>query len=134
MSDTIPAPAPLVTPETAPFWEATAQGKLLLKRCSDCGTYNWYPRTICPECSSLNTEWTEASGRGEVYSFTYNTRGDGPYKEGGYVLAYVQLDEGPRVMTNIVDCDPDDINIGSRVEVVFHDTGEGNALYRFKLA
>jgi uncharacterized protein len=133
MSTPIPAPAPQVTPETAPFWEATAQGKLLLRHCNDCGSYNWYPRTICPECSSLNTSWVESSGQGEVYSYTLNTRGDGPYKDSEYVLAYVQLDEGPRIMTNIVDSDPADIAVGSRVSVVFHDTGEGNALYRFTL-
>ena len=134
MSNEIPTPAPVVTPETAPFWEATAQGKLLLRQCKDCGSVNWYPRTICPECSSLNTEWIESSGRGEVYSFTNNTRGDGPYAGANYVLAYVQLEEGPRIMTNIVDCDPADISVGSKVSVVFHDTGEGNALYRFRLA
>jgi hypothetical protein len=71
-----------------------------------------------------------------VYSYTVNRRGvaDLPaYRDAGvYVLAYVELEEGPRVMTNIVDCDPDSVRIGQRVEAVFHDTGEGNALLRFK--
>jgi uncharacterized OB-fold protein len=80
--------------------------------------------------------WVEASGRGSVYSFTINRRGQADlpaYRQvGPYVLAYVELDEGPRVMTNIVDCDPDSVRIGQRVEVVFHDTGQGSALVRFR--
>jgi uncharacterized OB-fold protein len=88
---------------------------------------------LCPACGSLDTEWIEASGRGTVYSFTVVRRGAGAYRDAGpYVLAYVELAEGPRVMTNIVDCDPELINIGDRVEVVFHDTGQGAALPRFR--
>jgi uncharacterized OB-fold protein len=127
-----------VLPEVKPFWDATAEGRLVLPRCQDCQTLIWYPRPFCPACGSLKIEWTEASGRGTVYSFTVNRRGtaDLPqYRQvGTYVLAYVELDEGPRVMTNIVDCDPDSVAIGQRVEVVFHDTGEGTALPRFRPA
>jgi uncharacterized protein len=131
----LPAPAPAVNPETMDFWAGTAEGRLLLKRCQDCGSVIWYPRAICPECSSLDTEWFEASGRGRVYSYTVNYRGEGAYQDcGPFVLAYVELDEGPRVMTNIVGTDDADLAVGLPVEVVFHDTAEGSALPRFRPA
>ena len=134
----LPAPAPLVLPEVRPFWEATAAGRLLLPRCAECQAVIWYPRPFCPACASTHVEWIEASGRGTVYSFTVNRRGQADladYKDAGvYVLAYVELAEGPRMMTNIVDCDPDTVSIGQAVEVVFHDTGEGTALPRFRPA
>jgi uncharacterized protein len=129
----LPAPAPAVNPETKEFWDATARGRLLLKRCRDCGGVIWYPRAICPECASLRTEWFEASGHGRIYSYTINYRGDGAYKDAApFVLAYVELDEGPRVMTNIVGAGATELAVGLPVEVVFHDTGEGSALPRFR--
>jgi uncharacterized protein len=129
----LPAPAPAVTPETQEFWTATAAGRLLLKRCLDCGSVIWYPRAICPECSSLRTEWFTASGRGRVYSYTVNHRGEGAYQDSApYVLAYVELDEGPRMMTNIVAAEAAELAVGLPVQVVFHDTGGGSALPRFR--
>jgi uncharacterized OB-fold protein len=134
-SSSLPAPAPAVNPETKEFWAATAQGRLLLKRCLDCDSAIWYPRAICPECASPRTEWFEASGRGRIYSYTVNHRGDGAYKDAApYVLAYVELDEGPRMMTNIVAADGAGLAIDRPVEVVFDDTGDGSALPRFRLA
>jgi len=129
----LPAPAPAVNPETKEFWAATAQGQLLVRRCQDCAGLIWYPRAICPECASLRTEWLQVSGRGHVYSYTVNNRGEGAYHGlPPFVLAYVELDEGPRIMTNIVDTDGHDLAVGLPVEVVFHDTGEGAALPRFR--
>jgi uncharacterized protein len=132
----LPTPSPTVEPETQRFWDATAQGTLLLPRCLSCSTFIWYPRAFCPACGSQSVEWVEASGRGTIYSYTINRRGYGDHPEyrgqGTFVLAYVELDEGPRVMTNIVDCDPDSVAIGQLVEVVFHDTGQGAALPRFR--
>ena len=134
MSD-LPVMAPVVSVETQDYWAATAEGRLLLKRCDACGHVIWYPRGICPDCHSTDTSWFEASGNGVVYSFTVNRKGDGPWKEAApYVLAYVELDEGPRVMTNIVDCDVDTVAIGQRVTAVWDDTGQGNALLRFRPA
>jgi uncharacterized OB-fold protein len=128
----LPTPPPFVESDTEEFWTATAAGKLLLKRCNNDGTVIWYPRSLCPVCHSTDTSWFEASGQGAVYSFTVSHRGEGPYREAApYVLAYVELDEGPRLMTNIVDCEPGAVSIGQRVRVVFDDTGEGNALIRF---
>jgi len=129
----LPVPPPAVNPETKPFWEATAQGRLLLKRCLDCGAVIWYPRVICPDCASLRTEWFEATGRGRIYSYTVNHRGEGAYTGlPPFVLAYVELDEGPRLMTNIVGADNAELAVGLPVEVVFHDTGDGAALPRFQ--
>lgn len=131
----LPARAPAVNPETKPFWDATAEGKLLLSQCDDCQALIWYPRAVCPECSSLRTSWRQVSGRGQIYSYTVNNRGEGPYAGAGpYVLAYVELDEGPRMMTNIVETGDRELAVGLPVEVVFHDTGEGTALPRFRPA
>jgi uncharacterized protein len=133
MSGSLPIPVPEVTSETAAFWAATAEGTLLLPRCDHCDTVIWYPREFCPACGSLEVAWIPASGRGSVYSFTIIRRGAPPYDQSApYVVAYVELAEGPRVLTNIVECDVDEVEIGMPVEVVFHDTGEGSALYRFR--
>lgn len=135
MSADLPARAPEVTAETEPFWRATAEGRLVLQRCDACRTFIWYPRGFCPDCGGTSTSWEQASGRGTVYSFTVTRRGQGQWRDAGpYVLAYVELAEGPRLMTNIVDCDVEDVHVGQRVAVVFHDTGEGTALPRFRPA
>ena len=134
----LPAPAPIVVPATKPYWDATAEGRLVLSRCAACQTLIWYPRAFCPACGSTTVNWVEASGRGTIYSFTINRMGRADLPEyrgaGPIVLAYVELEEGPRIMTNIVECDPESIRIGQAVEVVFHDTGQGSALPRFRPA
>ena len=136
MSDArLPTPPPVVTSETEEFWAATTRGVLLLKRCDACDAVIWYPKGFCPVCSSFATSWFPASGRGTVYSFTVVRRGLGPWQQAApYVIAYVELDEGPRVMTNIVGCDVGSVQIGMPVEVSFDDTGDGSALYRFRPA
>lgn len=132
MSD-LPTVAPPVNDETRPFWEATGHRRLVLPRCDDCGTFIWYPRAVCPACHSTATTWVECSGRGRVYSFTTTRRTAGRWGEvTPYVLAYVELDEGPRIMTNVVECDPAEVRIDLPVEVRFDDTGEGTALPRFR--
>jgi uncharacterized OB-fold protein len=132
----LPSPAPYQSPDNREFWAATAEDRFLLRRCDDCQCFIWYPRPFCPACGSLRTSWVEASGRGTVYTFTVVHRSVIPgYREAvPYVVAYVELAEGPRVMTNIVDADPADVSIGMPVSVVFADTGGSSALYRFKPA
>ncbi len=136
MSAPLPTPAPRRTPENEEFWAATAQNKLLLRRCDECGNPIWYPRTFCPDCGTFDTSWSEASGQGTVYAFTIVHRSnlEGYRQATPYVVAYVELEEGPRIMTNIVGCEPDAVRVGLPVRVVFHDTGEGSALYRFEPA
>lgn len=132
-AQSLPAPAPPVNPETKPFWDATSEARLLVRQCEDCQSLIWYPRAMCPECSSARTSWLQVSGRGHIYSYTVNHRGEGPYQgREPYVLAYVELDEGPRMMTNIVQADGRELAVGMPVDVVFHDTGEGSALPRFR--
>jgi uncharacterized OB-fold protein len=129
----LPAPVPERSPDTEEFWAATTEGRLLLPRCGACGTIVWYPRARCPACAGVVSAWVEASGEGVVYSVSVVHRGPGPYRDcGPYTVAYVELDEGPRVLTNVVGCPPEDVRIGQRVRVVFDDTGEGSALYRFE--
>ena len=92
----------------------------------------WFPRQFCPECGGDKVSWLEASGRGTIYSFTVTRNGSGSWKDAApYVLAFVDLEEGPRVMTNIVDCDPATVTIDMAVHVVWDDIGDGHALYRF---
>jgi uncharacterized OB-fold protein len=132
---TMPAPAPIVSVENKPFWDATAEGRLVLPQCQACKSINWYPKVFCGECGSFGVDWIDAAGTGTVYSFAITRRGMGAYAQAGpYILAYVELDEGPRILTNIVDVDVDTVKIGDKMQVVFHDTGAGTALPRFKPA
>ena len=130
---TLPAPAPTVTTDTAEFWSATANGQLLLRRCNSCGEAIWYPRPICPFCHSSDTVFQVAAGLGSIYSFSVVRRSGGEFTSAvPYVLAYVQLAEGPRMMTNIVDCVIEDLFVGQEVELIFHKTAGDTALPRFR--
>lgn len=140
----LPTPEPWVHADAKPFWDATAEGRLCLPRCTGCGTVIWYPRGFCPACSSFDIEWFDAPGTGEVYSFSIPRRGQGAYRDAApYVVAYVELDlpdgvggddPGPRIMTNLVECDPWSVSVGDRVRAVFHPTERGVALVRFRPA
>jgi hypothetical protein len=131
----LPSPVPEQNPETEEFWKATTEGRLLLLRCEECGVVIWYPRPLCPDCGGTSVAWIEGSGRGTVYSFSVVYRSAGSYQSAvPYVVAYVELTEGPRVLTNIVGCDPEQVYIGQPVRVVFCDTGDRSALYRFEPA
>ena len=131
----LPTKAPRTNEDTAPFWAATGEGRLTLQRCSSCDTVVWWPRAVCPACSSFELDWFDASGRGHVYSYTVVHRSQGKAWNAvtPYVVAYVELDEGPRLMTNIVDCDPADVAVDAPVQVVWDTTDEGTALPRFTL-
>lgn len=119
-------PAPKVLPETQAYWTAADQGRLLVKRCNSCGQFHHYPRDICPHCLSDDTVWQDAAGTGVVYSFS--TMGVG---EAAYTLAFVTLDEGVTLMTNLVDCEPAQVRIGDRVKVVFQASQGGHAVPMF---
>jgi uncharacterized protein len=112
--------APVPDPETKPFWDAAAAGRLLLGKCRACGKVHYYPRTICPFCFSAETEFLAASGAGVVYSFSIMRRTTPPY-----AIAYVTLAEGVTMMTNIVDCDLDAIRIGQAVRLVWKPSEGG---------
>jgi uncharacterized OB-fold protein len=122
--------APQISPENKPFFEAAAQGRLLLKRCDACNAPHHYPRAMCPFCGSAQTSWMAASGRGTIYSVSVTRRG-APVP---YAMAYVTLAEGVTMMTNIVDCDLDAIRIGDAVEVTFVAAKDGTKVPMFKPA
>jgi uncharacterized OB-fold protein len=118
-------PTPVVTPETAPYWDGARAGKLLLQRCLDCGALRFYPRRACPACWSERGEWTEASGRGRVHSFTVIHRPPAPAFAGRvpYVVALIDLDEGPRMMANVVGDGAMEVAIDDPVTVEFEPRG-----------
>jgi len=99
-----------------PFWAAAREGRLLLKRCQDCGKLHYYPRAQCPFCLSDRGEWVEASGAGTIYSWSVERRAQPPY-----AIAFVTLAEGPTLLTNIVDCDLDGLAIGQPVVLRFEE-------------
>ena len=119
-------PAPRTLPESQPFWTAADEGRLLVKKCNACGEVHFYPRDICPHCLSDDTVWLQACGTGTVYSFS--TMGKA---EAAYTLAFVTLDEGVTLMTNLVDCDPAAVVIGQAVRVVFKPSEGGHAVPMF---
>ena len=107
--------------ETRPFWDAARDGQLLIKRCADCGAAHFYPRPFCPRCWSTRVSWEPASGRAELYTWSVIHHNDlPPFRDRlPYVAAVVDLAEGPRVMTTVVDCDPDELAIGMDLRVDF---------------
>ena len=121
-------PTPPSSPETVAFWESAQQGRFILRFCKQCRKAHWYPRAICPHCFSDDTEWRDASGRGAIYSYSIMRRAEVPY-----AIAYVALDEGPTMMTNIVDSDFGHLAIGKRVTLVFKQSEGGQAVPVFRL-
>ena len=113
--------APTISPETKPYWDAANEGKLLVKFCNACRQYHHYPRALCPHCFSDQTEWRQAQGTGTLYTYSVSRRAEPPF-----TMAYVTLDEGVSMMTNLVDCDFDALKIGQKVRVVFKPS-EGGA-------
>jgi uncharacterized OB-fold protein len=111
------------TPGSEPYWEGAKEGKLLLRTCKDDGKPHYYPREICPYTFSTNLEWREAKGTGTIYTYSIMHAAKPPY-----VIAYVTLDEGVSMMTNIVDCDPKTVKIGQKVKVVFKPTENGGKI------
>lgn len=114
-------PAPAVTVESKPFWDAATEGKFLIKRCTGCKKAHWYPRAICPFCFSEETVWEESPGEGVIYTYSVMHRSP----TGPYAIGYVTLNEGPAVLTNFVDVAPDGLSIGQKVKVRFEPTEGG---------
>ena len=119
-------PAPKVLAETLAYWQAADEGRLLVKRCTACGEHHHYPRDICPFCLSDATEWVISQGGATLYSFSTMGKGDA-----AWTLAYVTLDEGPTLMSNIVDADLGTLAIGQRLRVVFRPSDGGHAVPMF---
>jgi uncharacterized OB-fold protein len=131
-------PLPAVTPEAKPFWDDAAQNKLTIQRCQDCKAWVWTPRPSCNECGSERVEWTPMSGKGAVYSFTVIRQVVGRAASKAfepdipYVVAWVDLDEGPRLITNIIQCPAESVKLGMKVSVVFEQAKPEIWLPKFK--
>ena len=129
-------PLPIIDPDTAPYWKASTEHRLLIKLCTERGKHHFYPRELCPHCHSDAVDWVEAKGTGCIYSFTIARRPAGPsFKpDAPYVVAIVDLDEGARMMTNIIGSPVDSIRIGQRVSVSYEDVNEEVSLPKFVLS
>ena len=114
---------PDTNPETKPFFDGAAGGKVMVRRCTSGNKVHWYPRELCPFCFG-SCAWEQASGKGKVYTYSVMERANPPY-----AIGYVELEEGPKVLTNFVDCDFKSLKIGQDVKVTFiQSEGEGPSL------
>ena len=129
-------PLPHLDEENRPWWEALKRHELYIQKCRDCGFTRYYARALCTNCLSSKTEWVRCSGRGKIYTFTVTNQNQAPgFRESlPYVMAYVDLDEGLKMLTNIVDCPPDQVKIGMPVEVVYEDVTPEVTLAKFRPA
>jgi uncharacterized OB-fold protein len=127
-----PLPKPSLTSQ--PFWDAAKRHELKLQYCGHCKAYVYYPRDRCPTCFAQSLEWRPVSGRGKVYSYTVVRRASArSFADGPYVLAIVQLDEGPRMTTNIAAA-PEQVRVDMPVMVHFDDVTPDRTLVKFKPA
>lgn len=126
---------PIAAPnsETRPFWEGCKRHELLLQACDACGHRQFYPRMLCTRCRSTSLSWKPARGTGVVHSFTIIRRAPSPAFKPDlpYVLALVELEEGVRMMTNVVGCEPEQVRIDLPVQVLFDDVTEDFTLPKF---
>jgi uncharacterized protein len=127
-------PVPETSTWTEPFWKAARERKLIIQRCIDCRKNIFYPRLICPFCFSKNIEWIEASGKGTVYTFTVveNNAPSAFLNDMPYIIAVVRLDEGVQMLSNIVDCEPDQVRCDMPVAVTYKKINEEYTLPVFK--
>lgn len=131
----IEKPLPLPTTDSEPYWRGALHDELLLQKCVTCSNYRFFPRHLCPFCGSVDFEWQAAAGTGTVYAVTVVHRA--PSKsfiaDCPYVVALIELDEGPRMMSNVVGSPPEAVKIGQRVHVVFDHIADDVALPKFQL-
>jgi uncharacterized OB-fold protein len=127
-------PLPVPTPDSEEFWQGCADGVLRMQRCRTCGELNWFPRGMCVNCSSDDLEWITLSGRAIVYSFSIVSRPPNDSFPPRYVLALVDLDEGPRMLTHLVDIEPEAVEIGLAVAVSFDRRSDEISLPMFRPA
>lgn len=129
-------PLPMPYADSKGYWEAAKNHELRVQKCSQCGHLRFPPSACCPKCLSLDHEWAKMSGKGEVYTFTVFHHVYGPEwaSEVPYATCIIQLQEGPRILSNIVDCKPGEIYISMPVEVVFDNVTLEITLPKFKRA
>lgn len=136
MADQPQRPLPQPTPETERYWEGCKRHELWLPYCLTCKAAFFYPRPFCPRCFGWDVEWRQASGRGTVYTYAIQYRPQVPGIQPPYVTAIVQLEEGPRLMTNLIGVEPDpaQIRCDMPVEVTFEDFSDEISLPMFRPA
>jgi uncharacterized OB-fold protein len=129
-----PWPVPALRGEENLYFDGARQGRLVYQACHGCGGHIFYPRTVCPECLSDDLELKCSAGAGEVYSFTVLNRPGHPgfADRVPYTVVLVDLDEGFRVLADLTGCDPADVRVGMRVDVVFEEVAEGFTIPRFR--
>ena len=130
-----PLPRPANPELTQPYWDGLREGKLLLPRCRQCGSFFWYPRDACPGCLQANWEWTPASGCGRIYTFTIVRQPANPafVADVPYAYAVIQLDEGVRVVSNVVGSDPETLQVDMPVVAVFDAVTPEWTLLKFRV-
>ena len=132
---TIPQkPDPVVTPWAKPFWDAAKRNELIIQKCKDCEKHVFYPRLVCPHCFSDNLDWVDASGKGTVYAYTIvQNNAPSPFiNDMPYVVAVIRLAEGVQMLSNIVDCDVNDLKCDMDVEVTFEKLNDEFTLPKFR--
>lgn len=126
-------PVPVVNTWAKPFWDAAKEERLIIQKCQDCGEHIFYPRIACINCSSDNLDWIECSGKGTVYTYTV-VEANAPtafMQDLPYVVAVVILEEGVRMLSNIIDCDPYAVECDMPVQVTFEKLNEDYTLPKF---
>ncbi|MBI4518690.1 MAG: Zn-ribbon domain-containing OB-fold protein [Deltaproteobacteria bacterium] len=131
---TIEKPLPRPSEDSAPYWEAAQRGELRMQRCHDCGHVRFPPALLCARCLSEHTEWVKLSGRGTVYSWIVVHQSQYPAfnADTPYNVAIVEIEEGPRLHTNLVECSTEQIAVGMPVEVVFDKVNDEVTLPKFR--
>jgi len=122
---------PPVSPTTQAFWDATREQRFLLQWCTDCQRAIFFPREVCPSCLGSSLAWKESVGRGRVYTFTVEHRPQNPNLVGPYTVALIDLEEGVRMMSNVIDCDPDQVTAGMEVGIAWEALSDGRHLPMF---
>jgi uncharacterized protein len=119
-------PVPLPNADSRPFWQACNREELIYQHCQACGRAQFYPRSLCAGCGAGSLEWRKSRGLGTIYTFTVSFRPPNPAfsPDVPYVIALVDLDEGFRMMLNILDCEPEAVRIGLRVKIVYETRGK----------
>jgi uncharacterized OB-fold protein len=131
----MPTPTlPAITSLTRPFWDAAAEGRLLLPRCNACGRHFFRPEVACTHCFATDWQWVAASGRGTLYSHSVVHRAPAPGFAVPFVLAVVELEEGPVMFSNLIGCDARDVRIGMALKVRFERVAAQVWLPRFEPA
>ena len=131
-----PLPLPANSKLTQPYWDGAKRHELMMQRCLKCAQIFFYPREVCPECLSPELEWTKLSGRGRLHSYTvvHQPANKGFMEDVPYIFAMIQLNEGPKMVSNLVEIDSSEVEVDMMVEAVFDDVTEEITLIKFKPA